>query len=141
MDNVRSPREQQLEEANARLQQEIKLLKQKIDLLLHRAFGQSSEKVSPDQIDFLLNNTDDLGKPADDDSPKTEKVAAKPKKPRGKRRPRLPDHLLIESSEELIESSEELIPQEVLDHPEHWKRIGQEGVKSRILNGFKARKL
>ena len=59
-----SSREQQLEEANVRLQQENKLLQQKIDLLLQRAYGQSSEKVSPDQLDFLMNNPEALGKPA-----------------------------------------------------------------------------
>ena len=112
-------REQQLEEANARLQQENKLLKEKIDLLLQPTFGQSSEKVSPDQLDFLMNNPEALGKPASGDFPKTEEAAAKPKTPRRKRRPRLPDHLPIESSQELL-------PQEVLDHPEHWKRVGQE---------------
>mgnify|MGYP001160249895 FL=1 len=114
-----SSREQQLEEANVRLQQENKLLQQKIDLLLQRAYGQSSEKVSPDQLDFLMNNPEALGKPASGDSPKTEEAAAKPKQRRRKRKPRLPEYLPIESSKELI-------PQEVLDSPEHWKRIGQE---------------
>ena len=112
-------REQQLEKENKRLQQENKLLKQKIDLFLQRTFGKSSEKLSPDQLDYLMNNTDELGKPAGDDSSKTEGVAAKPKKPRGKRKPRLPEHLPVESSEELL-------PQAVIDDPEQWKRIGEE---------------
>ena len=110
---------EQLEEANKRLQQENKLLKQKIDLLLQHTFGKSSEKVSPDQVDFLMNNLDELGKPAGDDSPKTEEIVAKPKKKRAPKRARLPEHLPVESREELI-------PQEVSDNPEQWKRIGEE---------------
>ena len=112
-------REQQLEEANKQLQQENKLLKQKIDLLIQRMHGKSSEKIAPDQLDFLLNHTDELGKPNGDASQKTENAVAKPKKQRGKRqKPRLPEHLPVESREELL-------PQAFIDHPEQWKRIGE----------------
>ena len=114
-----SSREQQLEEENKRLQQEVKLLKQKIDLLLHRMCGKSSEKAALDQEDFLLNNTDALGKPEGDDSQTTEEPVAKAKKPRKPKRPRLPEHLPVESSEELL-------PQAVIDDPDQWKRIGEE---------------
>ena len=42
------------------------------------------------------------------------------KKTRGKRqKPRLPEHLPVESREELL-------PQAFVDHPEQWKRIGEE---------------
>ena len=107
-------REEQLEEANKHLQQEVRLLKQKIDLLIQRMHGKSSEKIAPDQLDFLLNNVDELGKPNGDDSQKTEEVVAKAKKPRRKRqKPRLPEHLPVESREELL-------PQAFVDHPEQW---------------------
>lgn len=112
-------REQQLEDENKRLQQEVKLLKQKIDLLQHRMFGKSSEKAELNQEDFLLNNTDALGKPEGDDSQTIKEPVAKAKKTRKAKRPRLPEHLPVESREELR-------PQAVIDNPEQWKQIGEE---------------
>ena len=116
-------REQQLEEENARLQQEIKLLQQKLDLLLRRQFGQSSEKVSPDQLDLLLNNPDDAGKPEDDGSKTEEETVVlrktKKRKPGNEKKPRIPDHIPVESSETIT-------PQAVLEQPDQWRHIGQE---------------
>ena len=112
-------REQQLEEENARLQQEIKLLQQKLDLLLRRQFGQSSEKVSPDQLDLLLNNPDDAGKPEDDGSQTEEETVVlrktKKRKPGNAKKPRIP-----------VESTQTITPQAVLDQPDQWRHIGQE---------------
>ena len=112
-------REQQLEEENARLQQEIKLLQQKLDLLLRRQSGQSSEKVSPDQLDLLLNNPDDAGKPEDDGSKTEEETVVlrktKKRKPGNAKKPRIP-----------VESTQTITPQAVLDQPDQWRHIGQE---------------
>ena len=116
-------REQQLEEENARLQQEIKLLQQKLDLLLRRQFGQSSEKVSPDQLDLLLNNPDDAGKPEDDGSKTEEETVVlrktKKRKPGNAKKPRIPDRIPVESTQTIT-------PQAVLDQPDQWRHIGQE---------------
>ena len=116
-------REQQLEEENARLQQEIKLLQQKLDLLLRRQSGQSSEKVSPDQLDLLLNNPDDAGKPEDDGSKTEEETVVlrktKKRKPGNAKKPRIPDRIPVESTQTIT-------PQAVLDQPDQWRHIGQE---------------
>ena len=116
-------REQQLEKENARLQQEIKLLKEKLDLLLRKQFGQSSEKVSPDQLDLLLNNLDGTGKPEDDGSKTEEETVVlrktKKRKPGNARKPRIPDHIPVESTQTIT-------PQAVLDQPDQWRQIGQE---------------
>jgi len=120
---VSRSREQQLEEENARLQQEIKLLQQKLDLLLRRQFGQSSEKISPDQLDLLLNNPDDAGKPEDDGSKAEEETVVlrktKKRKPGNAKKPRIPDRIPVESTQTIT-------PQAVLDQPDQWRHIGQE---------------
>lgn len=116
-----SPRERALEETVKRLEQENKLLREKLDLLIRRLHGKSSEKTPPQQQDFLAEEEKSPGKPKGDGAAesKKEETVAKPK-PRAKRsKPRLPEHLPVESCEELI-------PQEVLDHPDEWRRIGEE---------------
>jgi transposase len=91
------------------LKQENALLKQKIDALVHRIFGASSEKINPDQLDLFMAGAgaaplqpgaDDPvaadGTPAAGDAltkiPEDHPVASGPKKAR---RPRLPEHLPI----------------------------------------------
>ena len=63
----------QLETDNERQSQEIKLLKEKVDLLIGRLFGAKSEKLDVAQLELLLKEAD-LGK-AD---ASTEKVEAAP---------------------------------------------------------------
>jgi transposase len=119
---VSSIREQELEKTVQQLRQENELLRQKLDLILRKQFGPSSEKISGIQLDYLMNNLDELGKPKDDGSKKTEEetVVTKTKRPRGQRKkPRIPDHLPV-GSREVIK------PQDVLDHPEQWRCIGEE---------------
>ena len=118
-----SPREQELEKAINQLQQENLLLRQKLDLLFRKQFGPSSEKVAPDQLDLLLNNLDEAGKPEDDGS-KTEEETVVPRKtkkrkPGNAKKPRIPDHIPVESTQTIT-------PQAVLDHPDQWRHIGQE---------------
>lgn len=114
-------REKELLESIERLKQENELLRQKLDLLIRRLHGPSSEKVAPSQLDFLMNNLDEQGKPEGGDSKKNEDAAdSKPKRNRRKpRKPRIPDNLPV-GSREVIE------PQEVLDDPKAWRRIGEE---------------
>lgn len=115
------PREKELLDSIERLKQENELLRQKLDLLIHRLHGPSSEKVAPSQLDFLMNDLDEQGKPKGGAPKKTEDAAAlKPKRTRREpRKPRIPDHLPV-GSREVIE------PQEVLDEPKAWRRIGEE---------------
>ena len=48
----------QLETDNERQSQEIKLLKEKVDLLIRRLFGAKSEKLDVAQLELLLKEAD-----------------------------------------------------------------------------------
>jgi len=113
----------ELEGDKQRQAQEIKLLKEKIDLLIRRLFGSKSEKLDAAQLELLLKEVD-LGK-ADASAVKAEApsiveilkpVANRPDKSR--RRERWPQELAVE--QEVIE------PEEVRDNPEAFRCIGEE---------------
>jgi len=113
----------ELEGDKQRQAQEIKLLKEKIDLLIRRLFGSKSEKLDAAQLELLLKEVD-LGK-ADASAEKAEApsiveilkpVANRPDKSR--RRERWPQELAVE--QEVIE------PEEVRDNPEAFRCIGEE---------------
>lgn len=112
-----TPREAELTAALAASQQQIlelkqenELLKQKIDALVRRIFGASSEKVDPAQLELFMAGTDGAaplppaadgpvpadGAPATGDAltkiPQDHPVTSGPAKAR---RPRLPEHLPI----------------------------------------------
>ena len=54
---------QKRDEEIVRLNQEVTLLRQKMDFLIRRVFGRSSEKMDAGQLDlFLLNLSDEPGK-------------------------------------------------------------------------------
>jgi transposase len=115
---VETPSKKELLKENARLKQELALMQQKLDLLLRRMFGQSSEKLSPDQLElFLQPRGDELGKvPAsslEEADPRHEK-----KKARRARSERWPGDLPV--VEQIIE------PQEVVAAPQDWRLIGAE---------------
>jgi len=48
----------ELRKENAQLRAENALLRQKIDLLVKRIFGSSSEVLSPDQLELLLGGNE-----------------------------------------------------------------------------------
>src|ERR1700751_2581228 len=112
-----------LQAENERQSQEIKLLKEKIDLLIRRLFGSKSEKLDAAQLDLLLKALD-LGK-ADASAEKAEATpnveASKPvarASAKNQRRARWPKDLPVE--QEVIE------PAEVRDNPEAFRCIGEE---------------
>ena len=96
--------------------QENTLLRQKIDSLVRRVFGSSSEKLDRAQLELLLQ----LPIPAETTTAVT--VVEEPKtsasRSRKDRAPRLPDNLPV--VEEVIE------PEPVKAAPEKWRCIGQE---------------
>lgn len=113
---------------NARLEAENKLLRARIDKLVRRIFGRSSEKISPEQMELLLQLPGGENTPGNaSDSPCTSDTAdtwetppaahAAPR-PTAPRRPRLPEHLPV--VETVIE------PDEVRAAPADWRRIGEE---------------
>jgi len=105
-------------EQMAHLEQENRLLRQKIDLMIKKFFGgQKSEAIDPKQLEMLLAGREAKAAPAQASAALT--VPAPPSGARRKavRQP-LPDHL---PEERVL-----LIPEEVQAHPEQWKEIGQE---------------
>ena len=105
-----------LNEALERSRQENTLLRQKIDSLVRRVFGSSSERLDRAQLELLLQ----LPIPAEASLAVT--VVAAPKasvgRSRKERAPRLPDNLPV--VEEVIE------PEPVKASPQSWRCIGQE---------------
>ena len=114
---------QLLQAENERQGQEIKLLKEKIDLLIRRLFGSKSEKLDAAQLELLLKE-DALGK-ADASAEKAEASpnvgALKPvakRSDKNQRRERWPKDLAVE--QEVIE------PAEVRENPAAFRCIGEE---------------
>jgi transposase len=105
-----------LKEALERSRQENTLLRQKVDSLVRRVFGSSSERLDRAQLELLLQ----LPVPMDRDT--TVPAIAAPKvsvsRSRKERTPRLPDNLPV--VEEVIE------PEPVKAAPQSWRCIGQE---------------
>jgi len=113
-------REQELLEENAKLRGEIALLRQKVDLLIKRIFGASSEKLDSLQLELLLEGSSP-GKESEPElaaeATRRSKEESTPfkSKPKG---PRLPEHLPC--VEEIVD------PLPVQAEPEAWRYIGQE---------------
>jgi transposase len=119
-----TPREaeltQQLEQAlqlNAALQRENQLLREKVNLLLRRVFGTSSEKMDLAQLQLLLSGTE-LVQPAAEPKAETPQPRAQVQAPRKAKVPRLPDNLPL--VEEIID------PEPVKAAPEQFRQIGEE---------------
>jgi transposase len=119
-----SPREaeltQQLEQAlqlNAALQRENQLLREKVNLLLRRVFGASSERMDAAQLELLLAGAE-LVAPAAEPKLVAPKPQAQVQAPRHARQPRLPENLPL--VEEVID------PELVKAAPEQFRQIGQE---------------
>ena len=109
---------QQLEQANqliAALRGENQLLRQKIDWLVRRVFGSSSEKLDSAQLQLLQLAE---AAPALEPSPAPPVETVRSPRPRSAKPPRLPDHLPV--VEEVID------PEPVKAQPEQWRLIGQE---------------
>jgi len=106
----------QLEECQEALREsrrENDLLRQKIDLLIRRVFGSSSEKLDKAQLELLLQLTNSPAITIQEAPP-----ALSPKRSCRQRPLRLPENLPV--VEEVIE------PEPVKQKPEEWRCIGQE---------------
>ena len=101
--------------ALARSRRENELLRQKIDLLVRRVFGSSSERLDRAQLELLLQLSVSSAPEAPvvvQAIPRTTSVARK------ERAPRLPENLPV--VEEVID------PEPVKAAPQSWRCIGQE---------------
>ncbi|MBK1884267.1 transposase [Luteolibacter pohnpeiensis] len=118
-------REQQLlneiarrDERIAQLELENKLLSQKLDLVLRKLFGSSSEKLDVGQLELSLD-PDALKKPpVAGGAPAAEELAVIKRRPDQSRKPRIPEHLPVE---EIF-----LDPEPVKACPQAWRCIGEE---------------
>ena len=116
-----TPREaeltRQLEQCLAALQEsrrENALLRQKIDLLVKRVFGSSSERLAGNQLELLMQLPVSAPAAMVTVAPKAERAP----RLRQEHTPRLPEHLPV--VEEVID------PEPVKAQPEQWRCIGQE---------------
>ena len=108
-----TPREQELTEQLTAAHREISLLRQKIDLLVRRVFGSSSERLDKTQLELLLQLSENSTL-VEVPSP----VVTAPKRSCKQRALRLPENLPV--IEEVIE------PEPVKQKPDDWRCIGQE---------------
>lgn len=105
---------------------ENKLLREKVDLLIRRIFGKSSEQLDDQQLMLLLQGDDGAKKdPASSASPgaleaeiERRSKDGKPGKQRKEREARVPEHL--PAVDEVVE------PEEVTAAPDAWRPIGEE---------------
>ena len=97
-------------------QKENTLLRQKVDALVRRVFGASSERLDPAQLELLLQLPAVAAAPAAAPAPTPPEYSS----PRARREhtPRLPENLPV--VEEVLE------PELVKSKPEAWRCIGQE---------------
>src|SRR5580704_2018262 len=109
-----TPREQELLQAVNELRIENTLLRQKIDLLVKRVFGSSSEALDKNQLELLAQPETQATVQAIVAAPEKERV----ERSRKERVQRLPENLPV--VEEVLD------PEPVKAQPEQWRLIGQE---------------
>lgn len=103
------------QQALAAALRENQLLRQKVDLLVRRVFGSSSEKLDSAQLQLLqLAEAPPVAEPP----PVIPSQAPRAPRPRQPKAPRLPDNLPV--VEQVID------PEPVKAQPENWRQIGQE---------------
>ena len=103
-----------LRDENQALRAESQLLQRKVQFLIHRLFGRSTEKLDPNQLELLL--CDSNVTPPEDDPPKPP-TPPRPRAPRD-RKPRLPADL---PTEEIV-----IDPEAVKQNPTAYQCIGAE---------------
>jgi len=106
-----------LSEENGQVRVENKLLREKIDALLRKLFGASSEKLDPAQLLLMLQGLDGPGKapePVAAEAPRRSTGQSPPRE----RGPRIPEHLPV--VEEIID------PEPVKACPEAWRYTSEE---------------
>jgi transposase len=100
-----------------RFRQEVKLLNEKIDWLMKKMFGSSSEALNSNQLD-LFAVLPETQAPEPDASLLAKAMIPVKSKTKSPRRERIPENLPVEKV--VID------PPEVMADPEKWRRIGEE---------------
>jgi len=106
---------QQCQQALLESRRENALLRQKIDLLVKRVFGSSSEQLNPGQLELLMAVPESSAIPMTPATPEKKEPCRSSVK---KRLPRLPENLPV--VEEVLD------PEPVKAQPGQWRCIGQE---------------
>lgn len=101
----------------ARLEQENKLLRQRVDLLMQKIFGRSSEKTDPNQLTFDLDANGVRPETPEAALEAEEAAPVRSRRTRGKR---------MELPADLPVVEERIIPDEVRAEPEAYRQIGEE---------------
>lgn len=121
-------KEESLAEENERLREENRLLRAKIDLLVRKIFGPSSEGLDPAQLQLLLEADDEASLKKSEAPAEAQEPAAGAEQNDGQslepkvkapRKPRLPENVPLEEEEVIV-------PTPVKACPEAWRRIGEE---------------
>jgi transposase len=107
-------RDQRIEE----LQNENALLRQKVDLLIRKVFGASSEKLDPSQLDLFLLQAETTPGKSDASSALEEADPQRSRHRPSQKEKHLPENLPV--IEEVLD------PEEVKEAPEQWRCIGSE---------------
>lgn len=108
---------------NTDLKVEVRLLHEKVQYLINKLFGRSSEKLSPDQMELLFEELREAHDALDEATEKLEDLKEESSR-RGKRKPlkeRIPEDL---PTERVV-----IVPDEVKAAPESYKKIGEETVE------------
>lgn len=123
-----TPLEARLAQENEALRAENKLLREKIDLLVRKVFGKSSEQLDDAQLTLMLQGGNGVPKkdPAsgsdvtdlEAELAKGGKELKQVTKPRKERKLRIPEHLPV--SETIV-----IEPDEVKSDPQAWRKMGE----------------
>ena len=118
------------DEQYAQLKAENKALRERVDYLIRVIYGAKSEKLDAAQLELLLDP--DAAKKLDAAGTEEDEPAAEEKasnvvpigkgKERARRQPRLPENIPITSTTTLV-------PDKVLEHPELFRKIGEQTSK------------
>lgn len=113
-----------LDTENDQLKTENRFLKEKVQHLLKKLFGRSSEKLSPDQMELLLDELQETQEALEAAEEAELNEAESVESRRGKRKPlkeRVPEDLPVE---QVV-----IIPAEVEENPGRYKKIGEETIR------------
>jgi transposase len=115
--NVAEEELEKLRRENRQLREENEWLRKKIDAMARRYFGKKSEQLNEGQLEFLMDQLAASEKSVAEEEPEESAKQNRPR-PRKPRKPRIPDHLPV--VEETLE------PEEVIEDPDAYRKIGQE---------------
>ena len=112
---------EKLEAEVARLREENELLRQKVDLLVRKVFGSSSEKIDLDQL--LLFEEQAVKKHPGDDVQEPEDKESSPKS-QSSRKKRINREATLPA--DLPEEETIVLPDEVKEQPDNYRQVGEE---------------